>query len=173
MGLLDPPNRHSRPLESSAKLEAQNRKEKYYRKLITTFECSGARILFKQCDERATLERRMRLGDIFRSTGDLISSLWSQKVYIDVVGLDKLLKERFQIDSNLFEAHPVHKLEEGDTGKDGMPIQMVVEPAIIAWGNEKGECYDHSKVWAKAVVWMSSSSTVHAYRSTETPRVAS
>ena len=55
------------------------------------------------------------------------------------------------------EPHAAHKLEENDNSKDGMPIQMVVEPGILAYGNEQGESYEVSKVWGKAVVWLSSS----------------
>lgn len=67
-----------------------------------------------------------------------------------------LLKEPFHIGSDECEAHAAHKLEEDDKSKDGMLIQMVVEPAILAYGNEQGESYEVSKVWGKAVVWLSS-----------------
>ena len=71
--------------------------------------------------------------------------MWSQKNNICVQGLKELYKQPFKIDSDLFEAHPLHKLDEDDTSMDGKPSQMVVEPAILAWGNGNGESYDASR----------------------------
>lgn len=94
--------------------------------------------------------------DLFCSAGDLFSRLWSQKAYIRTIGSRFLLKEPFRIGLDYCEAHAAHKLEEDDESKDGMPIQMVVEPGIFAFGNEQGESYEVYKVWGKAVVWLSS-----------------
>lgn len=99
----------------------------------------------------------MQLLEIFRSTGELFSRLWSQRAYICVVGLEEFSNHPFELESGVLEAHAMHKLERGDTSMDGRQIQVVVEPAIFAWGNERGESYDAYKVWATAVVCMSPS----------------
>lgn len=99
----------------------------------------------------------MQLLEIFRSTGELFSRLWSQRAYICVVGLEEFSNHPFKLGSDVLEAHAMHKLERGDTSMDGRQIQAVVEPAIFAWGNERGESYDAYKVWAKAVVCVSPS----------------
>ena len=89
--------------------------------------------------------------------GEFTCRLWAQKVFISVLGAKELLKQPFRANSEEYEAHATHKLELGDTTMDGKSIQLVVEPAIVAWGNERGESYHLRKVWSKAVVWLSSS----------------
>jgi hypothetical protein len=37
---------------------------------------------------------------------------------------------------------------------DGRFVDMVIEPGILAWGNERGENYDQHKVWSPATVWI-------------------
>ena len=37
---------------------------------------------------------------------------------------------------------------------DGRRVQAVIQPAIVAYGNEDGTNYDRHKIWAKAVVWV-------------------
>ena len=130
--------------------------------LITKFESSQAQFLYRPSDEAGLLERRTQLLNVFRSIGELTSRLWTQKVYVSTLGLNDLSKGPFHVDSTLVEAHKSHKLEEKDSSLDGVPIEMVVEPAIVAWGNERGESYDTYKVWAKAVVWMPSASPENA-----------
>lgn len=142
-------------MNTARKDEAKKRKENYYRGLITQFETSPARAFYRECSQDEILERRTELLEIFRASGDLFSGLWAQKVEIGSLGRRKLLKKAFEVQSREFEAHASHRLEEGDRELNGKPIQLVVEPAIVAWGNEYGEGYDQYKVWAKAVVWVS------------------
>ena len=153
---IDPPEYHLRPSNRVRKGDAKRRKENYYRELITEFEGSRARALYRECSQDEVLERRTQLSEIFRECGDLFSALWAQKVEIGSFGGRELLKKPFEVYSREIEAHASHKLEEGDRELDGKPIQLVVEPAIVAWGNEYGEGYDQYKVWTKAVVWVSS-----------------
>lgn len=54
------------------------------------------------------------------------------------------------------EIHPTQSVDEGDTSKDGSLVQLVVQPAVLAFGNEEGKKYDKFKIWAKAVVWVGS-----------------
>ncbi|MCJ1432674.1 hypothetical protein MMC27_002031 [Xylographa pallens] len=154
--LIELPEQEVHPSTSPDIPEAPQRKENYYRKLVTDFESSNAQILYRECEDRVIVRRRIQLVELFRSIGELTSKLWLQKVAIRVVGSDQLLKVRFENGDDLLDAHAIHKLEDGDTCMDGMPIQVVVEPAIVAGGNERGESYEEFKVWGKAVVWMSS-----------------
>ena len=131
-------------------------RQKYYRKLISEFEGSNAQFLYRESDEQQMLQRRTQLLEIFERTGELFSKLWSQKTCIGIFTLQDLLKCPFKIASEVLEAHAAHKVEAGDKSMDGKPVQMVVEPAIVAWGNERGESYNAYKIWARAVVWMSS-----------------
>ena len=130
-----------------------HRKELYYSHIVSIFESGDARVLFRPCN---VSQRYNDLLDIFRFTGDLFSSLWKQKVAIVSWGSEKFQKTSFAIDSDLIMAHPVHSLEDGDSRMNGHSIQMVVQPAILAYGNEEGKNYEEFKVWAKAVVWLSS-----------------
>lgn len=148
---------------------------KYYKKLSYAFDDSDANLLYRECSEEEEAARFDDLVDLFCSADDFFSKLWSQKVYIKTLDARVLLKEPFSIDSDDCEAHAAHKLEEDDKSKDGMLIQMVVEPGILAYGNEQGESYEVSKVWSKAVVWLSSggSSSKAPYHTTTSGGVAS
>ena len=125
--------------------------------LVEEFIFTGyAKILFRPCSQDEVTIRKEQLLDVFRFTGETIRKLWYQKVYITTLGPEDLLHERYDINNAKMEPHATHRLEAGDTSMDGMPIQLVVEPGIIAWGNERGESYNRGKIWLKAVVWLSS-----------------
>lgn len=141
------------PTESQQALKPRN---KYCRKLARSFERSRARLLYHECSEEEKAARYNELVDLFCWANDFFSRLWSQKVYIKALDGKTLLKEPFSIDLDECEAHAAHKLEEDDDSKNELPIQMVVEPGILAYGNELGESYEVFKVWGKAVVWLSS-----------------
>jgi hypothetical protein len=49
-------------------------------------------------------------------------------------------------------AHRLHQLDEDDDFLDGQRVLACMQPAVLAFGNESGENYDTSKVWASAVV---------------------
>ena len=153
---LDPPEYQLRSTNTRRKEDAKKAKQMYYRELITQFESSRARALYREFSEQDELDRRTQLSEIFRECGDVFSALWAQKVAVSSLARERLLKRPFDVRSREFEAHAFHKLEEGETDLDGKPIQLIVEPAIVAWGNEYGRGYDRYKVWTKAVVWVSS-----------------
>jgi hypothetical protein len=125
---------------------------------VTRFETSSANVLFRDISEDKVVERRTQLLEIFKAAGPVFSSLWSQRECLTAFGREIYLNTAFRIDSSQVEPHALHQLDEDekDTKMDGMPIQLVVEPAIVAWGNERGENYDQFKIWSKAVVWLSS-----------------
>ena len=146
--MVDPPN----PPESTLQASSSQRKEQYYRHIATIFESSDVRVLYRPCD---VAQRHEELLDVMRNIGDLSSSLWKQRVFTVPWGMEKFRKMQFSVDSRMMTAHPTHGLGDGDARLDGRTVQMVVQPAILAYGNEEGENFDESKVWAKAVVWLS------------------
>ena len=98
-------------------------------------------------------KRESELFSIIQSVGKLSSTLWKQKVFISSFP-GRHIGQPFQTTSNEPEQHPAQRVGEGDSQVDGRLIQMVVQPAILAFGNEDGKDYDHSKVWAKGIVWL-------------------
>lgn len=153
--MLELQQRHS-ALEFPASQQALEQRNEYYTELAYAFERLDARLLYRECDEEEETARLNHLVDLFCSAGDLFSRLWSQKVYIGTLDSPVLLRKPFDIGQDYYEAHATHKLEVSDKSKDGMPIQIVVEPGILAYGNELGESYEEFKMWGKAVVWLSS-----------------
>ena len=142
----------------STEREAFDRREQYYKTLVQDFISSNAQALFRSCSEDDVQRRYTQLLETFRATGEVTCKLWTQKVWITTTGRKELLHKRFFTKSTDAEAHAAHasKLDAEGTSFDGMPIQLVVEPGIVAWGNERGNHYDEKKVWLKAVVWISS-----------------
>ncbi|KAF7507830.1 hypothetical protein GJ744_009994 [Endocarpon pusillum] len=147
--MVDPPEHESKTQPENFQ-EARRRKEAYYHYATDLFE-EYARVIFRKTD---TVRRREELFGIIQGAGELFSSLWKQKTFIETRLSDHYRQKAFDITSDQIEAHPALHLEEGDAKMDGSPIEMVVQPAVLAWGNEEGEDYDKYKVWAKAVVWL-------------------
>lgn len=133
--------------------ESTERKERYYQDMARIFDSGNIRVFYRASDDH---QRRKELYEIIRALDELFSSLWKQKAYIVCRGLDRFQDEPFMATSDLMTAHPAYRLDEGDRKLDGLPVRMVVQPAILAYGNEEGKNYDHYKVWAKAVVWCGS-----------------
>ena len=138
--------------ESTLQARCSQRKEQYYRHITTVFEASDARVLYRPCD---VARRHEELLEVMRALGDLFSSLFKQRAFTACWGKEKLQKMQFSADSRTMAAHPSHGLEDGDARLNGRTVQMVVQPAILAYGNEEGRNYGESKVWSKAVVWLS------------------
>jgi hypothetical protein len=149
--MVDPPE-HDAKSQPGNYDEARKRKDAYYHRATNTFE-NYARVLYRKLDNAASPQRWNELYDIIRAAGELFSSLWKQKVYIES-RLDYYHGTPFNVTSKELEAHPALHLEDGDTRLDGAPVEIVIQPAILAWGNEEGKYYDYSKVWAKAIVWV-------------------
>ena len=149
------------PSDTARRQEAVERKEKLYGHLVTIFETSSAHLLFRDINGEELVERQTQLKAIFRAAGQVFSPLWSQRVNMQGLGPKTFLKKPFDIKSDMVEPHASLKLDpedpkDGGTSMDNMPIQLVVEPAIVAWGNDRGEDYGQYKIWSRAVVWVSS-----------------
>lgn len=94
--------------------------------------------------------REQDLINLFANAGELAQELWSQRTYMEIV--DKRGLETFQVDSPIMEAHRLQKLDEDDHRLDGHEILAVIQPALVAYGNDDGENYEDHKVWSKATV---------------------
>jgi hypothetical protein len=111
------------------------------------------RLLIHQMESPAEEACLHTLTSILGEAARLAVLLWSQRPMVQCLWLDTLLQERFQVDSPLLQAHPVHKLDDSnDRRLDGQPVRLVVRPAVRRMGTHEGESYSQSKVWVKAVV---------------------
>jgi hypothetical protein len=110
-------------------------------------------------DKEGLYDRQRRLREIFMNASGLAMDLWTQKSYLECKGLHELQGQSFQNGSFLMEASLLHKLDdEEDPRLNGLPISIVVHPAILAIGTHNGESYDTARprVLARAVVWVES-----------------
>lgn len=108
----------------------------------------------KVCETEVT-HRGNQLKNIFRQSSELSCMLAKQNVRLQTLFLRDLCREAaYSTESSLLIPHPSMHLEENDTTLNGMLIDLVVHPAIIAWGDEHGENYDQYKVWQSAVVYI-------------------
>ena len=110
-----------------------------------------AHIFFREPESQAeVLRRRDDLQSLYHQAARLALSLWAQRTVIASHGLQRL--HEFDSSSLLMTAHRLHHLDEDDNRLDGRKILLCTQPAVLASGNENGENYDKSKVWAKAIV---------------------
>lgn len=151
------PHEQELGVQAGYRHESVERKERYYQEMARIFETTYARVFYRPSDDH---QRRKELYEIIRATGELFTSLWKQKAHIVCRGLDHFQSKPFTVTSDLMTAHAAYRLDEADIRLDGLPVQMVVQPAILAYGNEEGKNYDEYKVWAKAVVWCGSPNKV-------------
>lgn len=67
--------------------------------------------------------------------------------------LPSLKLEQFKVSSPSMEAHPSQGLDDDEDNKlDGSRVEVVIHPALLAFGNDDCENYHIARVWAKAVV---------------------
>ncbi|EGC45689.1 conserved hypothetical protein [Histoplasma capsulatum var. duboisii H88] len=59
----------------------------------------------------------------------------------------------FSRESHITEPHPALRLKQDDTSLDGLEIDFVIQPAILACWFDEHTNEKREKVWAKAVVW--------------------
>ncbi|QKX58878.1 uncharacterized protein TRUGW13939_06006 [Talaromyces rugulosus] len=106
-------------------------------------------LLLTPSNERASQVRKM-LEDIFYYAAQLALSLWTQRSFLKYQTLRDL--SRFFNGRENVGAHALHRLDEEDTRLDGKQVLVVIQPALLAFGNDEAEYYDQHKVWAKAMV---------------------
>lgn len=140
-------------MEQKTASEPSHRREAWYRFLAEWFLNTEAQVLLRNLNEPESVERHDRLLAIIRDTGELFARLWTQKVWISTLDINEVKKERFNSQSKIMEPHVSYGLTGADESRfDGRRVQAVIQPAIVAYGNENGTDYERHKVWAKAVV---------------------
>ncbi|KAK2855715.1 hypothetical protein FQN49_004911 [Arthroderma sp. PD_2] len=121
--------------------------------LATIFHTGPARYLFRKIPSDQETVRLHKLRDIFMDASELSARLWTQRTYMKSQHLPSLKLEPFQVSSPSMEAHPSQGLDDDEDSKlDGSRVEVVVHPAILAFGNDDCENYHVARVWAKAVV---------------------
>jgi hypothetical protein len=136
----------------SAHKSVQDSKEAAYA-LFSEQVVTSSKALLRHVDTQDATTRSDELTALFASAGELACKLHRQNVKIGVILSPQELNP-FSIDSDTMEPHTKINIEQDDHSWDGRPIDVVVTPAILAYGDERGENYSMFKVWSKAVVWM-------------------
>lgn len=145
--LLDPPESEARS-RPDAYDEALEKRKRYYRSSAKLFSRRHGLLYRQQIPDADS-----KLQEIMRTAGELFATLWRRKIYIEC-RLEDYLWKPFYAASEELEAHPTEQLMEGDTRKDGHYVQLVIQPAIIVYGDEEGKHYEQAKTLVKAVVWL-------------------
>ncbi|PYI02702.1 hypothetical protein BO78DRAFT_410411 [Aspergillus sclerotiicarbonarius CBS 121057] len=101
-------------------------------------------------DDQERERQALSLRKLYHTAGELALSLWTQRTFMKCHGLHHL--RTFHSSSEQMTAHRLHQLDEDDNRLDGNTILLCIQPLVLAFGNEHGEHYDISKVWAKATV---------------------
>ncbi|KAK5942985.1 hypothetical protein PMZ80_003990 [Knufia obscura] len=157
VGLFGVPRDHQN--QTSAQRASAKRREDRYEELVDEFDKGRSSCLYRACSHADYFRRRTSLKNLLHDTGEYLTQLWMQKVHIATLDLPELGHSPFRIGAEEYEPHNRLKLddEKTDTSLDGWPIQMVVQPAIVACGNEQGADYAKlKKIWTRAIVWVSS-----------------
>ena len=100
--------------------------------------------------EAELVKRNQELYSLYHSAGALALSLWTQRAFMKFHNLHGL--QRFRTGNPAMTAHPLQHLSEDDERLDGKRVLLVVQPAVVAYGDEEAQNYDMCKVWAKGVV---------------------
>ena len=99
-------------------------------------------------------KRHSELLHIYHEAAILAICLWTQKTEMRcLTTFDNY--NRFSISSPLMTPHVAMHCDQDSHEYDGRRIDLVVVPAIIAYGNEQGENYGEYKIWMPATVWIS------------------
>lgn len=126
-------------------------RERHYEKFAHGVTENVSILLNFQKGEGVAL-RFSQLLAIVSKAGEIASQLWSQKVHLSCTQVDP--SSVFSGNSKEMKAHPCMGLDEESHEFDGRQIDITIEPAIIAWGNERGENYDQCRIWVPATVWI-------------------
>ena len=158
MQMLDPPNHVPRPGDDTDRHKLMNGlREAFYEQRVEIFRKKHADAFCEPLQGDSLMKRHKSLEAIFRKAGTLAAKLAAQNVEIQVMCLDWLFVNTgnaFSIDSDFMQPDYTMRCEDDDHSWDNWPLDFLVEPAILAYGDEHGENYDDDKVWTKARVWI-------------------
>ncbi|KAK2755734.1 hypothetical protein FQN54_005884 [Arachnomyces sp. PD_36] len=91
-----------------------------------------------------------QLTNIIFNAGENSMNLWMQRTNMVMFELRNCGK--FNLNNPFMTAHRLHQLDDDDHRLDGKPIIAVIQPGVVAFGDNDGENYEKYKVWSKAVV---------------------
>ena len=108
----------------------------------------------KDVSELEATRRCDQLTIIIRKATELSSLLAQQNVRVQACFREDLSKEaRKELNEpGLLRPHASMHLDDDEHIEDYI-IDLVVHPAIMAWGDERGENHDHHRLWQPAVVF--------------------
>lgn len=112
----------------------------------------------KEVSELEATQRRLGLTLIIRKATELSYTLAQQNFRVQACFRKDLTKEaRKELNEpELLRPHASMRLDHDIEHIEDYDIDLVVHPAIIAWGDEQGENHHHHKLWQPAVVFSSS-----------------
>ncbi|KAK1139713.1 hypothetical protein N8T08_000521 [Aspergillus melleus] len=94
--------------------------------------------------EAELVKRNQELYSVYHSAGALALSLWTQRAFMKFHNLHGL--QRFRTGNPAMTAHPLQHLSEDDERLDGKRVLLVVQPAVVAYGDEEAQNYDMCKI---------------------------
>jgi len=118
-------------------------------------------------DERAA--RSEELLQMIRATGDISALLWTQNAQLRASKCDIEGEFVFNSDSTSIKAHPCMCLDKNNRQYDGRRVQLIIEPALLAAGDEDGKNYDQLKIRMPAIGWLSKEDPERANPSQSAP----
>ncbi|EFR01013.1 hypothetical protein MGYG_04015 [Nannizzia gypsea CBS 118893] len=89
---------------------------------------------------------------VFSAAAELSLSLWCQRTTMGCRLITLSKPKQFSQKCQLMVAHRLHHLDEDDSRLDGKEVLAIIQPAVVAFGNENAENYDKGKVWSRAIV---------------------
>jgi hypothetical protein len=126
----------------------------YYRRLARRIKDEGSSLI-EEPDRNEQAAREDELLDMIRATGDISTLLWMQNAQLrpskDDIDGDFI----FGNDSTSIKAHPCMWLDKNNRQYDGRRVQLIIEPALLAAGDEDGKNYDQLKIRLPAIGWLS------------------
>jgi hypothetical protein len=129
--------------------------------IYSEFKKGPAKLLLRYLDsDKVKKERAKSLRDILMEAARIATSLWVQRPYLDVVGLDTIMARRmaFNVQSPIMQSHPLNKVDVDDqTGRhNSRRILLVVRPALLAFEEDDTQGLDGEgyRVLANAIVFL-------------------
>ncbi|KAA8647811.1 hypothetical protein EYZ11_010429 [Aspergillus tanneri] len=141
----------STPPPDSTESVLHQRMREVINELAVDFLNGPIQALFRPPKENLEIVRRnQELYNLYHDAGELALSLWRQRAFMKFHNLHGL--QIFRTGNPAMAAHPLQQLDMDDERLDGKRVLLVVQPAIVAYGDEDAQNYDMCKVWAEGVV---------------------
>ena len=138
--------------------ELKGARKQHYGVLVRSFLSGLAMLLLKRDQTEQEIESRGRqLFEEIYNAGELSCKLLSQRSIMKCLGLRGFLGKDFRkLRPEYTRVHPLSGHGDDDMHlHNSLPIRMVVQPGIVAYGNEEGENYSQPpRVWLQALVWV-------------------